>query len=147
MNGTPMMGYRTLAIIHAFVTWFLIGLIFCTQWIQYPLLSFVESGGFSHYYDEYVRRIGSVVILPMLFEFATSVVLILIAPTPFKKRVALAGFVMVVLIWLSTWALQVPQHEVLSGGFSDAAHTQLVSSNLWRTFLWSLRGIVVFFLL
>ena len=52
-----------------------------------------------------------------------------------------------VAIWLSTFALQVPRHDELRGGFDARAHEQLVGTNWIRTVLWTLRGVVCLWML
>jgi hypothetical protein len=48
----------------------------------------------------------------------------------------------VVLLWLSTFAIQVPLHRRLAGGFDPAIHRTLVTTNWVRTVLWSIRGLL-----
>jgi hypothetical protein len=48
-----------------------------------------------------------------------------------------------VVIWLSTLLLQVPQHNTLGAGFDDAAHRTLVLTNWLRTAAWTLRSLLV----
>lgn len=50
------------------------------------------------------------------------------------------------LIWGSTALLQVPMHNALSTGFDSKAHRSLVLSNWIHTVAWSLRGVLVLFL-
>ena len=53
-----------------------------------------------------------------------------------------SGMVLVVLIWVSTAALQVPAHKGLTQGFAERAHRRLVATNWLRTVLWSVRGVL-----
>jgi hypothetical protein len=46
------------------------------------------------------------------------------------------------VVWLSTFARQVPQHARLSSGFEAAAHQRLVRGNGIRTAAWSFRAAV-----
>lgn len=50
-------------------------------------------------------------------------------------------------IWLSTALLQSPNHTELGLGFDLSAHRSLVGSNWVRTVLWSLRGLIVLWIL
>jgi hypothetical protein len=49
---------------------------------------------------------------------------------------------LVVVIWFSTFLLQVPCHTRLSQGFDAQIHAQLVSTNWIRTLAWSARAVV-----
>jgi hypothetical protein len=57
------------------------------------------------------------------------------------------GLALLAGIWLSTFLLQVPQHNVLLQGFAEEAHRKLVITNWIRTVLWSCRGILVLWML
>ena len=54
---------------------------------------------------------------------------------------------LVVVIWLSTALLQVPQHGRLQRGFEARAQQALVNGNWIRTAAWSLRAILVSWLM
>ena len=53
------------------------------------------------------------------------------------------GVGLLVVIWLSTFLLQVPRHRTLESGFDISVHRRLVGTNWIRTFAWSLRGLLV----
>ncbi len=84
----------------------------------------------------------------MLVELVTAVWLVF-RPLPpgVPGWLAWVGLAAVGALWLSTFLLQVPQHEVLRAGFDADAHRRLVSTNWLRTVLWSLRGVWVLYLL
>ena len=64
-----------------------------------------------------------------------------------KLSISWLGFALLLLVWISTAAFQVPQHHILSSGFDRSAHRRLVNSNWARTVLWTARGIVSVLLL
>jgi lysylphosphatidylglycerol synthetase-like protein (DUF2156 family) len=84
----------------------------------------------------------------MLVELVTAVWLVF-RPLPpgVPGWLAWAGLAAVGALWLSTFLLQVPQHEVLRAGFDGVAHRRLVRTNWLRTVLWALRGVWVLYLL
>lgn len=57
------------------------------------------------------------------------------------------GLVLLVLIWVSTFAVQVPLHERLALGFDRAVWHRLVATNWLRTIAWTVRGIIALLLL
>ena len=56
---------------------------------------------------------------------------------------AVAGIVLLGVVWLSTWGIQVPCHARLSRGFDARTHRRLVRSNWIRTICWTVRGGIV----
>jgi len=84
-----------------------------------------------------------VVIPPMLIELVTTGLLLLARPAGMRMWEAIAGTVLLAIVWGSTFFLQVPRHGELALGFDQAAQTALVATNLIRTIAWSLRGAIL----
>ena len=114
--------------------------------MHYPLFSAVGADGFAAYQIEHSRRISYIVLPLMLTELATAALFVIVPPVAVASPLLWAGLALVVLIWLSTFALQVPQHTILSGGFDGRAHRLLVGTNWLRTIAWSARGLLVLWL-
>ncbi|MCP3141638.1 hypothetical protein [Pyxidicoccus xibeiensis] len=135
-------------LVHAAATLYMVGVIAVVQVVHYPLFARVGPAAFPTYAVAHARRITWVVGGPMLVELATAVWLAF-GPLPpgVPAWMAWAGLGAVVALWVSTFFLQVPQHEVLQGGFDPRAHRRLVSSNWLRTVLWGGRGVWVLYLL
>jgi hypothetical protein len=57
------------------------------------------------------------------------------------------GIGLILAIWLSTFFLQVPLHERLAQGFDAETHRSLVNTNWIRTAAWTLRAVLVLWLL
>jgi len=138
----PPLSPNALLVIQAAATWFLVGLIWVIQVVHYPLFARVGAEGFAAYEASHSLRITWVVMPPMLLELALAFALLLPAwrPASVSPSMAWLGVALVVTIWLSTFALQVPQHDILARGFDDRAHRMLVLTNWLRTIAWSLRG-------
>jgi hypothetical protein len=56
---------------------------------------------------------------------------------------SIISFFLVIIIWLSTFVLQVPIHKHLQIGKEDACIKRLVATNWVRTIAWSLKIIFV----
>lgn len=121
-------------------TFFMIGLIWFVQIVHYPLFERVGRDGFAAYESAHSQLTSLVVIPPMLVELVTTVMLVLVRPAGIRLSEAVAGAVLLAVVWGSTFFLQVPRHGELSLGFDLAAHTALVTTNWLRTIAWSLRG-------
>jgi len=125
------------------VTLYMVGLIWCIQIVHYPLFAQVGKEGFAAYEAAHSELITLVVALPMLVELVTAGLLLFFRSPAISNGEAIVGLALVVVIWLSTMFLQVPQHNILSSGFDATAHQFLVNSNWLRTIAWSLRGTLV----
>ena len=128
-----------LATAHAAVTTFLCGLCWFVQIVHYPLFAHVGSAQFVAYEREHCRRVSFVVVPTMLAEVAAAIWLWLVAP-PAVAPLAVAGLVLLAVVWVSTFALQVPCHTRLSQSPDRAAMARLVAGNWVRTAAWSLRA-------
>jgi hypothetical protein len=129
-----------LFLIHLAATWYLIGLCWLVQRVQYPLMGRVGVESFTAYEQAHVSRIGPVVAPMMLIEVASGLLLLAIGGEAFRRPAFVGAIALLVLIWLSTFLLQVPLHSRLSKGFDAAAHASLVRTNWIRTLAWSVRG-------
>ena len=127
-------------------TLMLVGLIWFVQVVHYPQFARVGADRFTQYQSEHVRLTKWVVALPMLVEAATSAALVWQPPLQDLDSACWAGLSLVIVIWVSTAVLQVPRHNALAKGLDSKAHRGLVLSNWIRTVAWSLRGVLVLFL-
>lgn len=127
-------------ILHAAVTWALVGLIFTIQLVHYPLFSRVGELGWPVYEREHQARITWLVGPLMLAELLSAFWLALRPPTALPGPSLWLGLGLVLGIWVSTAAVQSPLHGRLSERFDARLHGQLVGSNWVRTVLWLGRG-------
>ncbi len=119
-------------LIELLVTAGLVVLIWIIQLLHYPTFLFVQRESFSHFEAFHARRISFIVMPLMLTEGALALINPRMLVTPF-----------VVLIWLSTFLLQVPCHNKLQSGFDEATIRRLINTNWIRTILWSLKLVVL----
>ena len=122
------------------VTLYLTGLIWTIGVVHYPLFNMADRTTFATFEAAHSARISSIVLLPMLAELALSVALAFQPGSVAPGWAAWLGLALVIVIWLSTFLLQVPQHGLLSGGFSQSAFETLVSTNWIRVVAWTARG-------
>lgn len=138
---------KFLLLAHFAATLFMTGVIWFVQIVHYPLFARVGIADFDSYADAHGRSTTQVVVVPMLVELVTGALLVLRRPEHIAATPALVGFVLLVVIWLSTFLLQVPQHNILDAGFDDAAHRTLIATNWARTAAWTLRSALVLWML
>lgn len=133
--------------INVAATWYMVGLIWMVQVVHYKMFDRVGDDEFARYAIDHARLITPIVALPMLVELASAAALCWITPPGMSRALLIVGFGLVILIWLSTALLQVPAHERLAKGFDVVVYQRLVSTNWIRTVAWTIRGVMLFFLI
>lgn len=119
------------------------GVILVIQIVHYPLFSRVGAENFRAYEAAHTALITLVVFPLMLAELITALLLALQPPRSVPSLAAWIGLALVGVTWLSTAFIQVPLHGRLSAGFDASAHQALVATNWLRTIAWSLRAVLV----
>ena len=136
-----------LLLAHVAATWMMVGLIWFVQIVHYPLFAHVGANLFLEYESSHNRLTTWIVGPPMVVEGVTALVLLLSKPESIPPGQLWLGVLLLLLIWTSTALLQVPQHEILTRGFTAEAHRFLVTSNWVRTVAWTVRGFLVLLML
>ncbi|MHC5115126.1 MAG: hypothetical protein ACYTGP_11950 [Planctomycetota bacterium] len=127
-----------LLIVHAAATWFMTGLIWFVQVVHYPLMKDVGAASWTEYERRHVSRTSFVVLPAMLVELGCAVGLLVADP----GGLVVAASMLLGVIWVSTFAVQVPVHRRLERGFEAAVHRRLVRTNWIRTVAWSGRAVL-----
>ena len=126
----------SLAELHILCTCAMTGIIWFVQLVQYPMLPHAGGPDAVAGHKEYTRRMGWVVIPFMFGELGGQIGWVLRSPSP----AAWTGAGLLVLIWLSTFLIQVPDHHRLTQSYDARVHQRLVRGNWIRTLGWSLRA-------
>lgn len=134
---------QSLLLVHLAATWYLVGLCWLVQRVQYPLMALVGREGFATYEAAHVARISPIVAPPMVIELVSGIALLLVAGPAFRHPLFLVSLGLLTAIWISTFALQVPLHGQLAAGFDPGTHASLVATNWLRTLAWTIRGAIV----
>ena len=125
----------------------LCGLIWTVQVVHYPLFARVGEAAFRGYHEAHTRLMTIVVAPLMAVELGTALWWIA-SPVPgVTPAAAWIGLALVLVCWLSTAFIQVPQHRRLAVGFDAPTHRALVRSNWIRTVAWTARGALCLWLL
>lgn len=132
--------YEHIAVTNFALTWFMVGLIWLIQIVNYPLFRFVEKKDFVNYHKSHVKRITPIVSSIMTLEACIAVLLLMIPTNDTNKGLALINLLFLAGIWLSTALLQLPMHNKLNILNNSQTINQLIISNWSRTVLWSLKG-------
>lgn len=134
-------------LIQVAATLFMVGLIWFVQIVHYPLFSRVGDEAFQQYEVDHQRLTTWVVGPPMLAEFATAVLLIWYRPTGIGAGPIWFGLAVLASIWLVTFFVQVPQHGALTSAYDANTARNLVLGNWYRTVAWTVRGVLVLWML
>ena len=122
-----------------FSTFAMTGLIWLIQVVQYPLMSEVGEGSFVTYEQAHCQRITPVV-LPLMTAELFSAAWLLWRPVQGCSVVLTIAFAALLVVWASTFFIQVPVHNQLCVAFNAEQHRWLVQSNWIRTAMWSVRS-------
>jgi hypothetical protein len=118
----------------------LVALIWIVQLIIYPGFQKIPSNKFSAYHRWYVKRISTIVLPLMLVELWMSAWWLKSGST--TSVPAISAFI-VFIVWLSTFAIQVPIHKHLTSGKDEVLIRRLILSNWIRTLAWSTKAAVL----
>jgi hypothetical protein len=128
---------------HAGATLYLVGAIWIVQILHYPLLEAVGADAYAKYHRRHTSRITPVVAPAMILELLTAIYFVFVSYEAVSAYYFWCGLALVLIIWLSTFLVQVPLHEKLSAGFELDVQRRLVQTNWIRTAAWTLRGALV----
>jgi hypothetical protein len=137
---------RSLFFANFTATLVMLAVIWWTQLYTYPSFARVAQEEFTFFHARYSDMISYIVILPMLVELTTSAMLLFHNPDPIPSFYPVIGILLLAVIWLSTFLLQVPMHEILGNGFDAEIHQKLVATNWIRTIIWTARGFLLSYL-
>ena len=126
-----------LNVISAFL---LTGVIWTIQIVHYPSFHYIDKISFTNFHHFHERRISIIVMPLMLIELTTSTALYI---NNMSSIVFALNLLIVVLIWCSTFFIQVPIHSILSQKKDKDLIDKLVNTNWIRTFLWSMRMLLI----
>lgn len=118
--------------------WFMTGLIWTMQILNYPLLALIDSASFVAYETAHNRRFIAVVGPGVLVMVVTTVRLFVSRPPAIPLAALLAVALLLLVVFVSTAFYGARLHTKLARGFDPAAHATLVRSNWVRTFAWTL---------
>lgn len=134
---------KILLVSHITSTFFLTGVIWIIQVVQYPFFKFFDGKDFTKYHDNYTFWITPVVAPMMIIELISSIFILFYPPSEVDSRLLYFGLFLTITIWLSTFFIQVPLHEKLAAGFDSNAYNSLVNTNWIRTIAWTLRAFLM----
>jgi hypothetical protein len=117
----------------------LLGLILTIQFVHYPLFHLVTNSSRFDYHQAHMRVITPLVAPLMVAELILTILISIISP----KALVLARLILVLMIWGSTFLIQVPLHQKIAHSpHSSMILKQLVRTNWIRTLAWLFKAIL-----
>ena len=110
----------------------LVGIILITQFVNYPLFKKIDQN-FEIIHKEYTTKMGFVVAPIMLLEAVTVFSMYIYYP---KSNELVFITCLTIIIWLSTFLIQVPIHKTISFKKDSKKINKLISTNYIRTISW-----------
>ena len=134
---------RILLLSHAGVTLTMVGIMWSVQLLVYPQFRSVPVDGFVPYVTDHSTKIVQVLALFAPLEVLLALLLFVLRPSGVSGAAALAGGLLLVVLWVATGFYYAPLHgELQSGGYDEALIERLIVTNWFRTVLWSARGVL-----
>lgn len=126
------------------LTWYMTGMIWSMQILEYPLFALVGPKEFPAYHRRHNRGLPLLVILPSLAAFASAVVVIFTRPARLPLWASIVVTVLDLLILIATVVREAPLHTQLDReGYSPTIIRQLVQGNWIRTALWTVNALLL----
>ncbi|MBX2877388.1 MAG: hypothetical protein KTR30_35025 [Saprospiraceae bacterium] len=120
------------------ISWGLLVLIWVVQLVHYPSFQYIDKDQFADFHTHHTRSISIIVLPLMLLELGIAAILVLQQGFQWNYLVPL---ILVLLIWASTFLIQVPDHNRLATGKDLDIAARLVQTNWIRTVLWTFKAI------
>lgn len=116
----------------------LVSMIWIIQIVHYPSFVYYDKSTFAEAMNFHQKRIIYIVLPLMLTEIGISIYLWVID----GRFINTIGLACVLVIWASTFFIQVPTHEKLKSYDSNLIEG-LVKGNLIRTVLWTIKLLLI----
>ena len=126
-------------LIHLFSTFWMVVIIWFVQIVHYPLFLEVPIESSNTYFKKHQSLISYLVMPGMLVEGASLSYLLIYTflSEPGAHFTLTFSVILLILIWASTFLIQVPCHLKLTQTPSRETLSYLIKSNWIRTILWS----------
>lgn len=121
------------------VSFYMLGVIWIIQLLQYPQFGEFHPSVFSKVHQKHTAAMGLLVGFPMICELLSALWLSYFHPT----QIIHFNLAIVTLLWILTFSVSVPLHSKLTHGFDSTAAQKLTRTNWLRTILWTAKAILI----
>ena len=142
-----MRAWHVILALQSYCTFLLVGLTWSIQLVHYPFFSWVDRDRFCEYIKKYHKRLSYWMVPFFVLECFFAILLLTVAKEGACRIIAFILFGLLLLIWLVTFCLQVPEHTLLAKEFSHKNLRKMTWTNWIRTIAWTLRSLLLLGLL
>eukprot|EP01047_Picozoa_sp_COSAG01_P002070 COSAG01_NODE_52_length_31456_cov_125.226648_28_plen_139_part_00 len=130
--------------IQVFCSIWMTSLIYLIQWVHYPSFHYIDPSKSLNYAKFHQSRI-SLIVLPIMTVELFSLLYLLKQNT--QSTIYILATILLVIIWLSTFLLQVPCHQQLLKTHDLKSINKLILTNWIRTIAWSIKTALLLYVL
>lgn len=120
--------------IHESSVWAMVGLIWIIQLVHYPAFRWIEAKEFVGFHHMHSQALSLIAGPLMLTQLATAY---------FHSQRPWLYLGLSLVVFILTFAVSVPIHNLLVNGKDPLQIERLISTNWWRTGVWSVHGLVL----
>lgn len=88
----------------------------------------------------------SIIVIPLMIIELIAAILLGVYPTSSSVVICYMTLLLTIIIWISTFLLQVPLHQRLLNGYNKTAINKLVKTNWIRTIAWTVKSILLVYI-
>jgi hypothetical protein len=133
-----------LLLIHYAFTLIMTGVVWFAQVIHYPLLRHIPPAHIPAYERQHMHYANFILPGWMLVEGLTGAALWYLRPADIYFVI---NSCLILAVAVSTFKVQVPCHKALAEEYDEATCRRLIRSNWWRTMIWTLRALLLTYMI
>jgi len=137
-----MTPYQLAALINAFSSWTMLGVILIIHFIHYPMFFVVKPSDWVEFHAKHTQVLGAIAGSLMLLELASGIALTLLESAP--PILGLANLTIIFSLWLVTFFKSIPAHNQLAITHDARVIQHLIRYNSYRTALWVIKAFLAF---
>ena len=138
------MKFDDLIIAHFTSTSIMVGVIWVIQLVHYPSFKYVKDSDYIIFQKKHMSNISYIVFPVMITELITSLLIFFSGEKSFFFMLSL---ICLSMIWVITGVLFTKFHSILQKGKDLKMIEKMIKANWIRTLLWTLRIIMIFFVI
>ena len=136
--------FDDLLMIHIVSTSIMVGVIWVIQLVHYPSFKYVKESDYIIFQKYHMRNI-SYIVFPVMFTELITALLIFFSGE--KSLFFVLSLICLFLIWVITGVLFTKFHSILQKGKDLKMIEKMINANWIRTLLWTLRIIMILFVI
>lgn len=121
--------------------WFMAGVTWVLQRLNYPLIGEVPAEHLPAYQAAHNKRFGLLMLPGVIVSFVTTILMFFFRPQPVPLVVPICQIMLLFSIVGSAANHAAPAHKKLQQGYNEPSHKLLINTNWLRLAAWLILGI------